>query len=401
MSELHRSAARWLLDQGHLVDAVVHLLAAGDHDDAYTVISREGHQWFERGESATLVRWLGTIVDRDADGPVAMAINLLAAQVAADESAAAAETHRHLMRRRDLTLGERIAASALHALLVFRELPPQESIKSARFVRESLPLVDDDEVIDFLGLGGRDSVEVMAVYAEAWAHFVLGDLPTSTELLRRGLSLPGCDYPMWRIYLLGALSLVRAWGGHAGEASSLAAGALGIAERFGTTRHEAVTSSRLALALVHLNRLDVEGAATHLALAAGQNSVRLSSFVFIDLHRTLEARLLALTEGPRRALAVLREPSACVVEPQLLAEANRAFEVHLRVQAGDLETARAIVDRSVDWPGLAAARVDVALGTGDVASARRSLERLATGTGRSHGGGRSAAPVDERARRGR
>ena len=99
VSELHRSAAHWLLDQGHLVDAVTHLLAAGDHDDAYRVISSEGHQWFERGESATLVRWLGAIVDRDAEGPAAVAINLLAAQVAADESTAAAETHRHLMRR--------------------------------------------------------------------------------------------------------------------------------------------------------------------------------------------------------------------------------------------------------------------------------------------------------------
>ena len=140
-TELHRSASMWLLEHGHLMEAVTHLLAAGDHDEAYRVISIEGHQWFERGESATLVKWLGTIVDRDAAAPAAVAINLLAAQVAADESTAAAETHRHLMRRSDLTLGERLAAAALHALLVFRELPPEESLKSARFVRENLPLV--------------------------------------------------------------------------------------------------------------------------------------------------------------------------------------------------------------------------------------------------------------------
>ena len=44
------------------------------------------------------------------------------------------------------------------------------------------------------------------------------------------------------------------------------------------------------------------------------------------------------------------------------------------MQAGDLDTARAIVDTSVDRLGLAAARVDIALSCGDVASARRSLE---------------------------
>ena len=341
VDQLHRSASMWLLEHGYLMEAVTHLLAAGDDQEAYRVISMEGHQWFERGESGTLVKWLGTILDRDAAAPAAVAINLLAAQVAADESAAAAETHRHLMRRSDLSLGERLAAAALHALLVFRELPPEQSLKSALFVRANLPLAEADEVIDFLGLGGRDSVEVMAVYAEAWSHFMLGDLAASTELLRGGLTLPGCDYPMWRIYLLGALALVRAWSGHGTEASALATGAIGIAERFGATHHEAVTSSRLALALVHLNRLEVDRAEAHLALAAGQNASRLSSFVFLDIHRTLEARLVAVTEGPRRALSILHEPSSCVVEPHLLIEANRAFEAHLRIQAGELESARA------------------------------------------------------------
>lgn len=159
VSGLHASAARWLLDHGYVSEAVAHLLAAGDHDQAYRVISSEGHQWFERGESATLVRWLTTLTEMRGGletAPVAVCVNLLAAQVAADESTGAAETHRHLMRRTDLTSGERVAADTLHALLVFRELSPAEALKSARLVREALPLVDTSEVIDFLGLGGRD-----------------------------------------------------------------------------------------------------------------------------------------------------------------------------------------------------------------------------------------------------
>ena len=185
---------------------------------------------------------------------------------------------------------------------------------------------------------------------------------------------------MWRIYLLGALALVRASSGHGTEASALATGAIGIAERFGATHHEAVTSSRLALTLVHLNRLEVDRAEAHLALAAGQNASRLSSFVFLDIHRTLEAQLITVTEGPRRALSILHEPSSCVVEPHLLIEANRAFEAHLRIQAGELESARALLRGAGEWPGIPAPRIDLALAGGDLSAARRSLESWRPGT---------------------
>lgn len=373
---LHARAARWLLQNGHLGDAVGHLLAAGDRDEAYRVIATEGHQWFERGESATLVRWLTTLADLGGGldtAPVEVVVNLLAAQVAADESTAAAETHRHLARRTDLSGGARVAADALHALLVFRELAPEESLRSAHSVRDALPLVDTGEVIDFLGLGGRDSVEIMALYAEGWSHFLLGDLVASADTLRVALGRPGADYPMWRIYAQGALALVCAWAGRCSEAASLANGAIGTADRFGTTRHEALTSPHLALALVHLDRLETEQAAVHLAHAAGQNRRRLASFIFFDLHRAIEARLIAVVDGPRRALAALREPCACVVEPPLLAEVNRALECHLLLRTGDRAEARVVIGEAGDGP-ISASRVDLALAGPDLVEARRALD---------------------------
>ena len=302
-----------------------------------------------------------------------MLVNLLAAQIAADESTAAAETHRHLVRRTDLTSGERVATDALHSLLVFRELAPQESLSSARSVREALPRVESREVVDFLGLGGRDSVEIMALYSEGCAHFLLGDLDSGEEALRFGLGRPGADYPMWRIYAQGALALVMAWAGRCTEAASLASGTIGTAERFGTTRHEALTSPHLALALVHIDRLEAQPAAEHLAIAAGQNRRRLSSFVFVDLHRAIEARVLAVTDGPTNALAALREPTACVVEPPLLAEMNRAFACQLRLRVDGPTAARAVIGATENgWAS--AARVDLALATLDLVEARRVLD---------------------------
>jgi LuxR family maltose regulon positive regulatory protein len=379
LSRLHAAAARWLLDHGHLSEAVTHLLAAGDHDEAYEVISTEGHQWFERGESATLVGWLTTLTTMRGgldDAPAAVCVNLLAAQVAADLSTAAAETHRHLMRRTDLTDGEHVAANALHSLLVFRELSPHEARKAARTVRESLPLVPADEVIDFLGLGGTDSVEIMAIYAEGWANALLGDLGASADALSFGLERPGAAYPMWRIYVQGALALVRAWTGRCNEAAALAHGALGTADRFGTIRHEAVTSPHLALALVHLDRLELDAAAHHLTEAAGQNQRRLSSFVFVDLHHAIEARLLALTEGPKVALAAVRERSSCVVQAPLIADTNRALQAQLRIRTGDVAVARALTSEQGNEP-MSAARIDVALAVADIAEARRALDTWA------------------------
>ncbi len=376
VNRVHATAAEWLVENGHLGDAVTQLLAADDHDVAFELIAREGHQWFERGEAATLVAWLSAIVDRSGGLDrvrVDVGMNLLAAQVAADESVAAAVTHRHLLRRADLAGGEQVAAEALHALQVFRELAPMEALRAARRVRATLPDLAEDEVVDFLGLGGRSSVEVRALHAEGWAHFVLGDPRASVDVLRHGLGRPGADYPMWRIYLQGALALVLAWVGQSAEAEALARGAVGVADRLGTTRHDSITTAHLALALTHLDRLECTVAADHLDAAAELNRRRLASFVFLDLHRAIEARLLALTDGPKVALGLLGEPSSWAVEAPVLTDANRAFEAQLRLRSGSIAVARALLAGRHD-AATAAARVDVALALRDPVAAREVVE---------------------------
>ena len=87
---LHGRAARWLHDHGRAEESIEHLLRAGEHDQAFTEISRLGHRFFERGESATLVRWLTTIQGEDATPRARVVISLLAAQIAADLPDAAA-----------------------------------------------------------------------------------------------------------------------------------------------------------------------------------------------------------------------------------------------------------------------------------------------------------------------
>ena len=55
--------------------------------------------------------------------PVALDVNLLAAQLAGHDTGAAVETYRRLRRRTDLDVGETAAAAALYTCLVLNDLP--------------------------------------------------------------------------------------------------------------------------------------------------------------------------------------------------------------------------------------------------------------------------------------
>ena len=308
---LHGRAARWLSEHGRAEESIEHLLRAGEHDEAFIEISRLGHRFFERGESATLVRWLSTIHGENSIPPARVAISLLAAQIAADLPDAAAETHRQLVRRPDLTAGERATADALHTTQVFRSLPPEAVIATAHSVLDVLPSLEDRDVVDFLGMGGTESVRVMAEYDAAIAHFLLGDLEQATAGLRQALVLPGAQYPIWRFYTLGSLALVRAWTGHCTEALQLADAALSGARAIDVTHHPAVIHAHLGAGLAHLYRADLERAAESLDMADLQNLRRPSNVVNLDLHRAFAAQLYSAAGDSAEALcrtAPTRQP---------------------------------------------------------------------------------------------
>ena len=370
---LHGRAARWLLEHGRAEESIEHLLRAGEHDQAFTEISHLGHRFFERGESATLVRWLSTIRGESSTAPAPVVISLLAAQLAADLPDAAGETHRELVRRADLTAGQRATADALHTAQVFRSLPPESVVTTARGVLDVLPSLRDDDVVDFLGMGGTESVRVMVEYDAAIAHFLQGHLDQATERLRRALHLPGAQYPIWRFYSVGSLALVRAWTGHCTEALQLADAALSGARAIDVTHHPAVIHAHLAAALAQLHRVDFDRASEHLDMADLQNRRRPSNVVNLDLHRALAAQLCAAAGDSAEALGVLRGSAASAVEPPVLAHANRALHARLLIDAGELPEARALLDdpgRSVE---LRAARVDLALAVGDLDAATAAL----------------------------
>ena len=373
-AQLHRRAARWLLDHARPEEAVRHLLAAGEHTEAFRVISEVGHVLYERGESATLVGWLGTIRAEQPDVPAAVEVSLLAAQLAVDEPGDVAETHRRLMRRPDLTLGERTAANALYTMLAFRDQQPDNVLRVAAEVRDAIPRLGPDDVVDFLGIGGIDSAQVMAEYGAAGALFLAGDLSSATSALEHVLTLPGTDYPVWKVYVLGTSALVRAWSGHSSEALRLARTAMETARAFGIPHHPATTHAHLAAALAHLDRAEPEPAAMHLAESGRQVRVRVASVTYFDLQRSLETRLTALTDGPAHALAVPGMASSSSSEAPVVRWAEVDFHTHLLIISGALVAARTVLDGTGNIPELTPCRIDIALATGELSTARRLLD---------------------------
>ena len=294
--------------------------------------------------------------------------------MAADLADGAHETHRRLSRRPGLTLGERTAADTLFSLLVYRDVRTELVLKTTDRVLAAIPLLEEADVVDFLGLGGLDSMEVMATYAAAVAHFLQGDMGQARATLEHALDLPGEAYPLWRIYTLGTLSLVRAWAGECTAALGLAEAAIGAARSAGVASHSGVTHAHMASALVHMDRAELDAASRALAESQLQNRGRVSGVVYFDFQRALEARLAAVAQGPAHALAILREPASSAIEPAVLVASNRALVARLLIATGDLAQAQATLEGSDRSPELVAARVDLALATDDHRAAREILD---------------------------
>jgi LuxR family maltose regulon positive regulatory protein len=233
LARLHRRAGEWLGASGAVDEAVPHFLAAGDDVEAARLVAEQWRGPFNRGELATVDRWLDElperIVERDPD------LRLARAWVAMDSG-----------RPRD---GERWLASAgedvtsealvLHAVLCFKlgKLGHAEEI-----ARQATEVAPRDAP---LGLPVARCILGIARYFRGSFEDAAASLQEAARLAAAG------DNRLARIYALGYLALARLDQGDVegarapvGEALDLA-GAPAAAEHFVT-----------ALALLARGRLD-------------------------------------------------------------------------------------------------------------------------------------------------
>lgn len=370
-TECRRLAASWLLDHRDYAKGVAQLLAAGDFAMALSVLEVEGHRFYERGETATLLRFLTRIHDANSTPVPQILIQLLAAQVAAHEYTSAAENYRSLSQRTDLTPGEHIAIDTLAAILGIAHLPLAEIARLADSVLAALPAVERSTVTNFLGIGGADTCEAIATFCQSLVAFFAGDVEASAHGFEHVLELPSLQYPIFRVITVGMLALARAWTGRLTDAENLAKSALGMAQEAAAMDHVALVGVHLSLAMTHLERLDT--GAADIQLSAAASCVEKSPLPILkQLLHAQQVRQLAVTDSAQSALDHLHRSTFPMVRRPLLEQRLKTLEAQLLVRSGRSLMARQLIaDEHQDVP---AAWFDVLVAHHDTDLAREFVD---------------------------
>ena len=234
---LRRRAAACLAEHGEVAAAVEQYLKIGDVDEVLRLVVEHARPIYERNESATLVGWLAEAESLHSESPPELGVQLLGAQIAAMDTAAAAETYWRIRRRGDLSIGQEATVHALHALLGLDDLSSNEVDLAASAALRLLETADDHDLVDTLGIGGRSTIELFGRFMPGVAALYRGDLQAAIGDLEAVLELDAMQYPVWKIYALGMLGFARGWSGDVTAAESLATAAVDLARHNGLDGH--------------------------------------------------------------------------------------------------------------------------------------------------------------------
>ena len=266
--EMLQQAARWHLQRGEVNEAVDYLLRNQSWDEVLEVVMSCGSEIFEKGEMATVIRWISKVPEaargdrhdvslllgmlKGNEGQPATAENILG-QISADPHS---------------TDGERACSQIVLASLAQWRPRPEISIDLAMRGLKMLEEDRDLRIPVIMNLTNHASLETVGALSCGWAHFQKGDYEQARDWLDRALTTGGATYPIWRISALGSLALIDAWCGNIGRAAVLSDEALAIAKEVGLLAHPSTGEAFLASALAALEA----GAPLRAALASSRGS---------------------------------------------------------------------------------------------------------------------------------
>ncbi len=260
-------ASTWHLDRGELSQAVDLLLRAGEWESVLDIILSRGSDVFERGQMATVIRWIERVPESIRAGRHNLTLLLAFLKGADGQAAVAEDLGRNVMTHPTATDGERLCATVLLSLLAQWRPRPETSVDLA--VR-ALDILDNAEDIDqlpipaVLCLTDAYSLRTISLISGGQAHFLAGNIGEARDWLERGLRSVGAAYSVWKVSCLGSLGLLEAWSGHAHRSEALAGEALAVARGVDTLSHPSTADAYLALTLVALERAQPNRAAVYL-----------------------------------------------------------------------------------------------------------------------------------------
>lgn len=366
---LRRRAADWLMAERYLSDAADELVELGDTEGLLALVREHGPRYYERNEAATLARWLVAVRESSPRPPVEVEIHLLAAQFACHQIAAAMDTSRALLRRTDLTRGERAVAEGLRALLGLHDLSPTETERAAANALEIVPTLEPGECFHVLGVGAESMIELFAWFMRGQAAFHDGDAERAMEMFERALASSESDYVAWRVYVLGAMALVQAWRGYLTDSETLTSTAVAVAQESLTPQYVGLAYALHAGALVALDRLDSSMALSYLEQSQPivDRSLRPP---LIGMQQLLRAGTTTVERGAAAALEAIERTTPPAIQPRVVDLARRSLHARLLIAVGRASSARHVVGSMAPSQHAPAIRVDVALALDDCRAAR-------------------------------
>jgi LuxR family transcriptional regulator, maltose regulon positive regulatory protein len=367
--DLHSRAARWHRVRGDAVAAADQLILAGGWDELLDLVDVHGGEFFEQRRGSELLRWLDAVPYGN-DHPRWSELQLRRGFVLTMQGRS--QQAAHVIGSLDPAYeasAQSVIADVLRSNWGYFHASPSSVIRAAESVLERLALIDDETLPNLFGVLSRHDLQLMAGIQRARAMWYDGDVAASDAAFTPLLEIEDV-YPPWRVHLLGASALLRAWTGDLVVAERRASQALALARTVGVLRHAASLDARLAIACVARERGEVVRAARALQAAAEAGAQNRPITMVLYL---LERSLLSLSAGrPGEGLEELRAVHEHPV-PRGLADRLRAAEVRLNLAAGDVGRARWLVAQEPGSPLLQGPGVHCDATVGDLGSVRRRL----------------------------
>jgi LuxR family maltose regulon positive regulatory protein len=363
-----------------------YLLRARNWDDALDVIMARGSEVFEKGEMATVIRWISQVPEsaRMNRPDVSLLLGML---MGLEGLAAGAEDILgRVAAQSSSSVGERVCARVFLATMVQWRPRPEASIDMAVRALDELVHIGDVPFPDIMNLAHPASLETMAVLSCGRAHFQAGDLEQARDWLRRGLATQGATYPIWKVSGLGSLGLLEAWLGNTENAIALSEEALAIAKEVGLLAHPSISEAYLTSTLVALER--GEPGRASVSLHEGILRAEANRRSQLSWFGHLEAALLLEADGKREeamttvlsARSDLGAPPPPVVADRLSALRSRL----LRLDGSPEQSQRSLRSESSDSAVLGFERAAAALTLGDHNLARKFVDTFPGSTNSNH-----------------
>jgi LuxR family maltose regulon positive regulatory protein len=297
--DLHLRAAAWLAAEGSIDEAIRHACAAGEGGRAAELVVEHWRAAFNRGELATVDRWLDELHEATVAGDPDL--TLARAWVAMDRGRAR-EAERWLVATTSEGSGE---AAVLHAVLCFKL---GKVTHAQHIARAALGTASPDSP---LGLP-------VAYCILGIAGYYLGELDAAADALEEAVrrSVQG-ENLLARIYALGYLALVRIAQGDRDAARLSVDEALTLASGPALTEHFVFATALLGDALLSPARDQLEH-----ALALARRGAAPIEIAAVQLALGEYLRDPATLREARTTLAECEDPGRL---PELIEEVERGL----------------------------------------------------------------------------